>query len=170
MGVSYGGSIAYEFAHRWPHRINRLALVGAATSFPAHVSARRANSTYILEQGRLDRFVDHIVEATMCLNPDVVIRNRETTRALMEKILRESTPWEAARYLDVQNRVLAPTRKPADDIFDRLTLVFTGEHDVLTPPPFVRDLAATIPVPSSQVSRTRITWYPWSVQKRWLAS
>ncbi|HEV7830335.1 MAG TPA: alpha/beta fold hydrolase [Pseudonocardiaceae bacterium] len=145
LGVSYGGSIAYEFAHRWPHRINRLALVGAATSFPADISARRADSTWILEQGRLDRFADHIVEATMCLNPDIVIRNRETTRILMEKILRESTPWEAARYLDVQNRVLAPARNPQDGVFDRPTLVFTGEHDVLTPPSFVRDLAATIP-------------------------
>jgi len=145
VGVSYGGSIAYEFAHRWPARINRLALAGAVTSFPADLLARREASTRILEHGRLDRFVDHIVEATMCLSPDVVIRNRETTRTLMEKILRESTPWEAARYIDVQNRVLAPARKPADGVFDRPTLVFTGEHDTLTPPSFVRDLAATIP-------------------------
>jgi pimeloyl-ACP methyl ester carboxylesterase len=36
-------------------------------------------------------------------------------------------------------------REPEDGIFDRPTLVFTGEHDVLTPPASVRDLAATIP-------------------------
>lgn len=144
VGVSYGGSIAYEFAHRWPNRINRLALVGTVTSFPAETPARRVVSTRILEQGRLDSFADYIVEATMCLNPDVVIRNRETTRTLVEKILRETTPWEAVRYIDVQNRVLAPARKPEDHLFDRPTLVFTGEHDMLTPPSFVRDLAATI--------------------------
>jgi pimeloyl-ACP methyl ester carboxylesterase len=110
--VSYGGSIAYEFAHRWPNRINRLALVGTVTSFPAETPARRVVSTRILEQGRLDSFADYIIEATMCLNPDVVICNRETTRTLVEKILRETTPWEAVRYIDVQNRVLAPARKP----------------------------------------------------------
>jgi pimeloyl-ACP methyl ester carboxylesterase len=145
IGVSYGGSIAYEFAHRWPDRINRLAVAGAVNSFPAAVLAGRGSSSRILEGGRLDRFVDHIVEGTMCLNPDVFIRNRETTRALMEKILRESTPSEAARYLDVQNRVLAPARAVEYGFFGRPTLVFTGEHDVLTPPAFVRDLAATIP-------------------------
>ncbi|MGH7750511.1 MAG: alpha/beta fold hydrolase, partial [Candidatus Dormibacteria bacterium] len=145
VGVSYGGSIGYEFAHRYPSRINRLALVGAATSFPAELLAGRETSTRILEQGQLGRFVDDIVEATMCLSPDIVIRNRETTRTLMEKILAESTPWEAARYLEVQNRVLARPREPEDCVFDRPTLVFTGEHDVLTPPAFVRDLAATIP-------------------------
>ncbi|HJT02947.1 MAG TPA: alpha/beta fold hydrolase [Pseudonocardiaceae bacterium] len=145
VGVSYGGSIAYEFAHRWPDRIHRLAVSGAVNSFPAEVLAGRESSSRILQGGRLDRFVDHIVAATMCLSPDVVIRNRETTRVLMEKILRESTPWEAARYLDVQNRVLAPARKPEDGVFDRPSLIFTGEHDVLTPPAFVRDLAATIP-------------------------
>ncbi|MBA2471401.1 MAG: alpha/beta fold hydrolase [Pseudonocardiales bacterium] len=51
VGVSYGGSIAYEFAHRWPSRINRLALVGAATSLPADLLARRETSTRILQQG-----------------------------------------------------------------------------------------------------------------------
>jgi pimeloyl-ACP methyl ester carboxylesterase len=152
LGVSYGGSIAYEFAHRWPHRINRLALVGAATSFPADISERRANSTWMLGQGRLDRFV--------------VIGNRETTRTLTEKILRESTPRAAARYLDVQNRILAPVRNPQDSVFNRPTLVFTGEHDVLTPPSFVRDLAATTPGAITPVSRTPITWCPWSVQKK----
>ncbi len=145
VGVSYGGSIAYEFAHRWPDRINRLAMAGAAHSFPAEVLAGREASARILEQGRLDRFVDLIVAATMCLKPDVVIRNREATRALMEKILREATPWEAARYLDVQNRVLAPPRKAQASVFHRPTLLFTGEHDVLTPPRYVRKLAATIP-------------------------
>jgi pimeloyl-ACP methyl ester carboxylesterase len=89
--------------------------------------------------------VDHIVEATMCLDPDIVIRNRETTRGLLEKVFRESTPAELARYLEVQNRVLAPARNPQGRVFDRPTLVFTGEHDVLTPPSYVRDLAATIP-------------------------
>jgi len=145
VGVSYGGSIAYEFAHRWPGRINRLAVAGVVNSFPDDVLAGRQTSTRILEQGRLDRFVEHIVAATMCLQPDVAIRNRETTRALMEKILRESTPGEAARYLAIQNRVLAPVRRPEDSIVNRPTLVFTGEHDVLTPPASVRDLAATIP-------------------------
>jgi pimeloyl-ACP methyl ester carboxylesterase len=106
--------------------------------------ASRGASTRILEQGKLEPFVDHIVAATMCLDPDIPIRNREATRTLMEKILRESTPREAARYLDVQNRVLAPARNPQDRVFDRPTLVFTGEHDTLTPPTFVRDLAATI--------------------------
>ncbi len=145
VGVSYGGSIAYEFAHRWPSRINRLALVGAATSLPADLLARRETSTRILQQGQLGSFADHIIEATMCLSPDIVIRNRETTRTLVKKILSESTPREAARYLDVQNRVLARAREPEDGVFDRPALVFTGEHDTLTPPSFVRDLAATIP-------------------------
>ena len=145
VGVSYGGSIAYEFAHRWLHRINRLAVAGVVNSFPAEVLAGRRMSTRILEEGRLDRFVTLIVHATMCLSPDIVIRNRETTRALMEKILRESTPAEAARYLHIQKRVLAPVCGPEDGVFDRPTLVFTGEHDVLTPPASVRDLAATIP-------------------------
>jgi pimeloyl-ACP methyl ester carboxylesterase len=144
VGVSYGGSIAYEFAHRWPARINRLALAGTVNSFPAYITASRGASTRVLEQGWLEPFVDQIVEATMCLDPDIVIRNRESTRILLEKILRESTPGEAARYIDVQNRVLA-VRNPQDCVFDRPTLVFTGEHDALTPPEFVRDLAATIP-------------------------
>jgi pimeloyl-ACP methyl ester carboxylesterase/NAD(P)-dependent dehydrogenase (short-subunit alcohol dehydrogenase family) len=145
VGVSYGGSIAYEFAQRWPDRINRVAMAGTVNAFPSYVTATRGASTHALRQGRIEPYVDHIVEATMCLDPDIVIRNRETTRGLLEKILRESTPTELARYLDVQNRVLAPTRNAQGRVFDRPTLVFTGEHDVLTPPSYVRDLAATIP-------------------------
>lgn len=144
VGVSYGGSIAYEFAQRWPGRINRLALAGTVNSFPTYIAASRGASTRVLAQGRLEPFVDQIVEATMCLDPDIVIRNRESTRTLLRKILRETTPGEATRYIDVQNRVLA-VRNPQDRVFDRPTLVFTGEHDHLTPPSLVRDLAATIP-------------------------
>jgi pimeloyl-ACP methyl ester carboxylesterase len=145
VGVSYGGSIAYEFAHRWPDRVNRLAMSGTVNSFPSYITAGRGTSTRVLQQGRIEPYVDQVVEATMCLDPHTVIRNRETTRGLLEKILRESTPADVARYLDVQNRVLAPIRNAQGRVFDRPTLVFTGEHDVLTPPSYVRDLAATIP-------------------------
>lgn len=91
VGVSYGGSIAYEFAQRWPDRINRLAMAGTVNAFPSYVTAARGTSTRTLQQGRIEPYVDHIVEATMRLDPDIVIRNRETTRGLLEKVLREST-------------------------------------------------------------------------------
>jgi pimeloyl-ACP methyl ester carboxylesterase len=110
VGVSYGGSIAYEFAHRWPNRINRLALVGTVTSFPAETPARRAVSTRILEQGRLDSFADYIVEATMCLNPDVVTA---TARRLAHWWRRSSAKQHPGRQCDTSMSKTAYWHRPA---------------------------------------------------------
>lgn len=167
VGVSYGGSIGYEFAHRWPNRINRLALVGAATSFPADLLAGRETSTRILEHGQLGRFVDDIVEATMCLSPDIVIRNRETTRTLMEKILAESTPWEAARYLEVQNRVLARPREPEDCVFDRPPSSSPASMTCLRPHHSFATWLPRFRALCTPVSRKPIIWSRWSAQRRW---
>ena len=119
VGVSYGESITYKFAHRRPDRVNCFAMAGVVNSLPADVLADRQTSDCILEQGRLDRFVDHIVAATRLLRPDVAIRNRVTARMLGEKILCESTFSEAARHFDIQNRILAPVCRAQDCIVNQ---------------------------------------------------
>ncbi|MBZ4396031.1 alpha/beta fold hydrolase [Myxococcus sp. AS-1-15] len=145
IGISYGGSTAYEFAHRYPDSIDRLILVGAATELPDQSAVRIDIRAEQILEGELDTFVQGLVEATMNQDPRNHVREAEATRVLVEKAFHAVTPREALRYADVQNRLIAEARDPSLRILKRPVLAFTGEFDPLTPPAHVRNLAATIP-------------------------
>ncbi|WP_163862529.1 alpha/beta fold hydrolase [Myxococcus eversor] len=145
MGISYGGSTAYEFAHRYPESVDRLVLVGAALELPRDSAARVDVRAEQILEGQLDAFVQGLVRATMNQDPRNHVREAEATRVLVEKAFYAVTPREANRYGAVQNRLIAKARDPRLHILDRPTLVFTGEFDPLTPPEHVRNLAETIP-------------------------
>ncbi|MCP3165616.1 alpha/beta fold hydrolase [Myxococcus qinghaiensis] len=145
MGISYGGSTAYEFAHRHPESVDRLILVGAALELPRESAARVDVRAEQILEGQLDAFVQSLVRATVNQDPRNHVREAEATRVLVEKAFYAVTPREANRYSAVQNRLIAKARDPRLHILNRPALVFTGEFDPLTPPEHVRNLARTIP-------------------------
>ncbi|MBN9686172.1 MULTISPECIES: alpha/beta fold hydrolase [unclassified Corallococcus] len=145
VGISYGGSTAYEFAHRYPDRVDHLVIVGASTELPEDSLARFDVNAEVILEGQLESFVQKLVAATMTQDPSHHVREAESTRQLVEKAFHQVTPREARRYTHVQNRLLARARDPEDSPMHRPALVFTGEYDPITPPGYVRRLAQTLP-------------------------
>ncbi|MBR7673570.1 alpha/beta fold hydrolase [Streptomyces daliensis] len=144
VGVSYGGAVAYEFAHRHPARVRRLGLVGTAVAFGPDAGGKVAAQMKLLREERYDEFVDQVVATTLCGDPDVVVRGREAARFLVDKTLREAAPLNASRYLVALERRMPELRAPGSG-FTGPALAFTGEHDRTTPPAVVRECAASFP-------------------------
>ncbi|MBZ4374147.1 alpha/beta fold hydrolase [Corallococcus sp. AS-1-6] len=145
VGISYGGSTAYEFAHRYPERVDHLVVVGTSAELPEGSIARFDVNAEVILEGQLESFIQKLVAATMAQDPAHHVREAESTRQLVEKAFHQVTPREARRYTHVQNRLLVTARDPRHSPMNRPALVFTGEYDPITPPGYVRRLAETIP-------------------------
>ncbi|MFI9045669.1 alpha/beta fold hydrolase [Streptomyces sp. NPDC053427] len=143
FGFSYGAGLAYACAQRFPRRIARLALGGV----PAHITTaqldhwRRAADH--LERGDTESFATLVTQGLMCLDE----RRHVTKRRLAYRYVRRSM-LHAARHsphaVDSLRRALVDRPDFSSGLTGVPTLVFSGEHDTVTPPSRQRDFAAGI--------------------------
>ena len=122
VGSSYGGRIALEVASTWPERVERLALLCAATDAPPspEFEALDEEETALLEAGDVDGAVE--LNVRTWLGPEA----SEQTRAAVRAMQRQSFEmWLAA---DPE-----PEHRHRDIALDRITapaLVVSGAHDL----------------------------------------
>ncbi len=146
VAASYATPLAYCFASMHPQRVRRLVLAGATTGFEGDVRTRVARTVDLLEAGETDRFAELVCDLVINTDPDVDVIRRRQVLGLMRRQLRKLTDVEAARYVENTRRVLdAPAQLTDVDPPTIPVLVYTGEHDRLTPPEAGRRLTRRLP-------------------------
>ncbi|MFE7463816.1 alpha/beta fold hydrolase [Streptomyces sp. NPDC057499] len=143
FGFSYGTSIAFGCAQRYPGRIARLALGGV----PAHITeeqrAHWARAVARLDTGDLAGLAGLAAEVLMCQDPGRRVHRRD----LAQRYVRRSFLY-ALTHSPHAVRSLHRALEQRPDFSGGLTgvpaLVFAGEHDTVTSPERQRAFAATI--------------------------
>jgi pimeloyl-ACP methyl ester carboxylesterase len=138
-GLSFGGALALELAHRHPAAPRTLVLASAYAgwggSLPADVTAQRLQQAFVLAE----------------LSPEAFVQT------LLPTMFSEGTPPEPVAAFGASMLAFHPAgframaRASAEDLRDVLplvrvpTLLVYGDRDVRAPLPVARHLAASIP-------------------------
>ncbi|MDX7987766.1 alpha/beta fold hydrolase [Xenorhabdus sp. 12] len=145
IGISYGGSTALEFSHRWPDRINKSVLIGAALTQPLHIQERFDEAFKLLHEEKYDESIEKIISCILCLEPGVDVLGKDTTYKLLKTTLQETIRHLGNRHEGLQRRLLNQKKYEKAENFDKPILCVTGEHDIITPPENVKYCASLFP-------------------------
>lgn len=143
FGASASAPVAYLVAHRHPDAVARVALCGASTGVVGAMRQRCLRGIELALSGRADECAGQAAEMFFCLDPDRTVRNRQVITRLLQMQIRAGTQDQAEKFVENTRRLLVRNWFPAEAALPCPTLVFTGEHDTLTPPQLGKELAAT---------------------------
>ncbi|KUL47652.1 hydrolase [Streptomyces sp. NRRL F-4489] len=143
FGFSYGAGLAFGCARRFPERIARLAL-GGVPSYVTEAQAehwRRASAC--LRDGDAETFATMVAEGLLCRDESRPVARRELAyryvrRAMLQAALHSPHAVESLR------RALTDRPDFSGGLSGVPALVFSGEHDTVTPPARQREFAATL--------------------------
>ncbi|MEU0086199.1 alpha/beta fold hydrolase [Streptomyces sp. NPDC006274] len=145
VGASFGALIAQRLAQRHPGAVASLALSGIADSMTAEQAAELTEQTALLSAGAAGEFAER---ATASLSPrdrTRTVRRAEPVRRLLTSEFAHCSPDARAKMVDNLWRLQNARMLHPDPVPDVPAVLFTGEHDTITPPEHGRRLAAAYP-------------------------
>lgn len=140
-GLSMGGYIAFPFARRYAHRLRGLVLCDtrAIADTAEGAAGRRLMADRVLREGPaplVESMLPRLfAPATLQGRPDLVAPIRQVMTATDPRTLAAASRGMAVR----------PDSTPALGDIACPTLVLVGEHDAISPPAEMRQIAAAIP-------------------------
>ncbi|WP_372410948.1 alpha/beta fold hydrolase [Streptomyces luteireticuli] len=145
VGASYGALIGHRLVQLRPRSVVRAAFSGiAGTPSAAEIATLRACAE-LLRDGRPARFAEEVTAHLMCTDPARPVRRREAVRRVLFSQLAGAAPQARRKMLGNLQRLWATRLFHPGPPPDVPTLVFTGEHDTVTPPAAGRRFAAGYP-------------------------
>lgn len=144
LAASYGSLISYRFAQLYPHRVQRLVLIGVMSHFRDDYYRQAVEHIERVESGVADfptECIDYLVSETVRTKT----RRGRAVAKMMRRRLEELTPADIQKYVDNTRRLVFHEPLDLTDPPEMPTLIFTGEHDQLTKPEWNREVAAAIP-------------------------
>ena len=141
VAASYGGPIAYRFAQRFPGSVERLVLAGVMREMPEAVRAAALRTLAALGDERMADFAREVADGLLCTDPDKPIEHRALARRLLTRQFERMGPAGRVRYCSNTRRQLEHLNLDLEAAPGVPVLVFTGEHDVYTPPSACREIA-----------------------------
>jgi pimeloyl-ACP methyl ester carboxylesterase len=146
FGGCFGGAIALRFVQHYPEAVERLVLVGMTTLVPAEYEEAATRWLVMMEQGRYAEMADELVDRFMAPSGAGTIRRHAAIGRLIHRQFMEQTPRQFGMAVaDHNRRLMRHEWYRPEPVPPVPTLVFTGEHDSLTPPPMGRKLAELLP-------------------------
>ncbi len=144
FGACFGASIALRFAQRNPDRVARLMLGGTAVRTSPEYVASAHRWRRMADAGRLDALAEDLVEQFMAPPDHGVVRRRSAVARLLRQRFGSMTERQLTMDVTHHERLLTHPWSVPDRSVTAPVLVFTGEHDVLTPPAAGRSVAAEL--------------------------
>ena len=141
VAASYGGPIAYHFAQRFPASVERLVLAGVMKEMPQAVRASALRTLAALGDERMADFAREVADGLLCTDPGKPIERRAVARRLLTRQFERMGPAGRVRYCSNTRRQLDHLNLDLEAAPRVPVLVFTGEHDVYTPPSACREIA-----------------------------
>lgn len=141
FGACFGASIALRLAQQHPDRVARLMLGGTAEEISPEYVASAHRWRRMVEDGQLDTLARDMVQQFMSPPDHGFVRRRAAVARLMQQRFAHLTERELSMDITHHERLLShPWSVPAPHVTAPV-LVFTGEHDTITPPPVGRRVA-----------------------------
>ncbi|WP_160502387.1 alpha/beta fold hydrolase [Streptomyces sp. BA2] len=141
FGACFGASVALRYAQRHPHRIARLMLGGTAVEISPEYTASAKRWRRMVDEGLLDDLARDMVEQFMAPPDHGLVRRRAAVARLMGQRFAQLTERELAMDITHHERLLSHPWSLPEPAVTLPVLVFTGEHDTITPPPVGRRVA-----------------------------
>nr|BAU09328.1 alpha/beta hydrolase [Streptomyces roseoverticillatus] len=141
FGACFGASIALRFAQRHPDRIARLMLGGTAVATSPEYIAAAGRWRRMAADRLFDELAEDMVEQFMAPPGHGLVRRRAAVARLMRQRFANLTDRELNMDITHHERLLTHPWSLPRPAVTAPGLVFTGEHDTITPPPVGRQVA-----------------------------
>ncbi|MGP3982713.1 alpha/beta fold hydrolase [Streptomyces sp. KR80] len=145
LGACFGGAIALRFAQHYPQYVKRLALGGVTMTIPDDYAESVPRWLRMLERGEMAQSAEALVAKFMAPPGAGHVRKQAAVARLLYRQFMSQTPEELRMMAEHNTRLLRHEWYRAEPVPAVPTLVFTGEHDVLTTPEMGREVAASLP-------------------------
>ncbi|MFJ6212095.1 alpha/beta fold hydrolase [Streptomyces sp. NPDC092296] len=146
VGACFGGAVGLRFAQHYPGLLRRLVLAGMTLVEPRdHHGERVPRWSRMLAEGRITDLAQELA-AWFVTQPGTAPVRKQTamTRFLYQQFVAQG-PRELAMWLEHNVRLVSHEWYRPEPVPPLPTLVFTGEHDILTTPRMGREVAAALP-------------------------
>ncbi|MEW2576715.1 alpha/beta fold hydrolase [Streptomyces syringium] len=141
FGACFGASIALRLAQRHPDHVARLMLGGTAVEISSEYVAAARRWRRMVDDGLFGDMARDMVEQFMAPPGYGTVRRRAAVARLMLQRFANLTERELAMDITHHERLLAHPWSVPEPPVTAPVLVFTGEHDTITPPAVGRRVA-----------------------------
>lgn len=141
FGACFGAAIALRFAQRHPDHIARLMLGGTAVEISPEYAVAAKRWRRMADERTFDDLAQDMVEQFMSPPAHGVVRRRAAVARLMRQRFASLSERELAMDIVHHERLLTHPWSRPGPAGAAPVLVFTGEHDTITPPPVGRRVA-----------------------------
>jgi pimeloyl-ACP methyl ester carboxylesterase len=146
FGGCFGGAIALRFAQHYPDAVERLVLVGMTTVVPSEYEQAASRWLGMLDDGEHAAMAEELVARFMSPPGVGTIRRHAAIGRLIHSQFMAQTPRQFQMAVaDHNRRLMRHEWYRPEPVPPVPALVFTGEHDSLTPPALGRRLAEILP-------------------------
>ncbi len=142
FGFSYGTALAFGFAQSHPERVRRVVLAGTMARVAGAARDALREAAGALRRGHAGGFADWLLSNLRCRDAPGRIAKGEWVDRVMRASLRRMASDDYRKYEQNVVRLLIQPPQDLGRRIDAPVLVFTGEHDIFTPPDGGRELAA----------------------------
>ncbi|MFK0296195.1 alpha/beta fold hydrolase [Streptomyces sp. NPDC090442] len=145
MGACYGGAVALRFTQRYATAVRRLCLAGMILEVPEYYVKAVSRWTDMLGRGDRAAVAHDLVDLFTSPPTTGPVRKHKVMSRILFKQFMDRTDQGVRMDLEHSARLLRHGMYVEGSLPDIPCLVFTGEHDVLTPPHQGRKVAALFP-------------------------
>lgn len=141
VSASYGASLAYAFAKKYPSKVEHLLVAGVMDKFEVEFKNRIENSVKRLEENKIDEFARMTMDMLMNKNRKENINNFDLIYRIVERQFKNLNLEERKKYAINARHLINHPKLEISLPKEIKKMVITGEFDILTPPDVCRGIA-----------------------------
>lgn len=144
ISASYGASLAYAFASRYPFNVEHLFVAGLMDKFEDKFKNRIENSVKLLEEERIDEFAEMTMDMLMNRGRKEEISYFDLIYRIVERQFKNLNSEARKKYAINARHLINHPKLEIALPSEIKKMVITGEFDILTPPEVCRRIAVEL--------------------------